>query len=155
MHIHHLKCFQRNIKCTDGCRYAVGSFGSLELSQRQCCLQVKISWLTSQDKNYRDGKNANGRLKSANSPSELSNKGCPLICIKDQTIPLWIFQQAGESGPNGQSVTVVSYDHTGHGHGHSTTKISGLTFTDLWIIFTELQIWRECQWMIQICQLLI
>ena len=74
------------------------------------------------NKNYGDGKNANGRLKSADSSSKLNNKGCPLIWIKDQTIPLWIFQQAGESGPNGQSVTVVSYDHTGHGHGPSTTK---------------------------------
>ena len=45
------KYFQRNIKYTDGCRYAVRSFGSLELSQRQCCLQGKISWLTSQNKN--------------------------------------------------------------------------------------------------------
>ena len=93
----------------------------LELSQRQCCLQGKIYWLTSQNNNYRDGKNADG-IKSANSASKLSNKRCPLICIKDQTIPLWIFQQAGESGPSGQSVTVVSYDHTGHGHGPSTTK---------------------------------
>ena len=106
----------------DGCRYAVRSFGSLELSQRQCCLQGKISFLTSQNKNYGDRKNASGRLKSANSSSKLSNKGCPLICIKDQTITLWIFQQAGESGPNFQSVTVVSYDHTRHGHGPSTTK---------------------------------
>ena len=79
---------------------AVRSFGSLQLSQ--CCLQGKISWLTSYSKNYAiygDGKNASGRLKSANSLSILSNKGCPLICIKDQTMPIWIFQQAGESGP--------------------------------------------------------
>ena len=60
--------------------------------------------------------------KSANSSSKLNNKRCPLICIKDQTIPLWIFQQAGESGQNRQSVTVVSYDHTGHGHGPNMTK---------------------------------
>ena len=116
------KYFQRNVKYRDGCRYAVRSFGSLELSQRQCCSQGKISWLTSQNKNYGDRKNASGRLKPANSSSELSNKGYPSICIKDQTIPLWIFQQAGESGPNCQSVTVVSYDHTGHGHWPGTTK---------------------------------
>ena len=49
------KYFQQNVKYTDGCRYAVmlavRSFGSLELSQRQCCQKGKISWLTSQNKN--------------------------------------------------------------------------------------------------------
>ena len=56
-----------------------------------------------------DGKNANGigRLKSVNSSSKLSNKGCPLICIKDQTMPIPIFQQVRELGPN---FKVVSYD---------------------------------------------
>ena len=79
-------------------------------------------------------KEDDGRLKSTKSSSELNNKGCPLICIKDQRIPLLIFQhgstgQAGESGPNGQSVTVVSYDHTGHGlMGLVRRKISRLTF---------------------------
>ena len=99
---------------------AVRSFGSLKLSQY--CLQGTISRLTSLNKNYGNGKNAYGRLKSANSSSKLSNKGCPLICIKDQTMPIWIFQQAGESGPNSQSVTVVSYDQTGHSHRPSMTK---------------------------------
>ena len=33
------KYFQQNVKYMDGCRYAVSSFGRLELSQRQCCLQ--------------------------------------------------------------------------------------------------------------------
>ena len=94
--------------------------------------------------------NANGGLKSANSSSKLNNKGCPLICIKGQTIPLWIFQQAGESGPNGQSVTVVNYDHTGHGHGPSTTKNFQAN-----VLKQELRIWGECQWKAQICQLLI
>ena len=97
---------------------AVRSFGSLKLSQ--CCLQGTIFWLTSLNKKYGDEKNANGRLKSANSSSKLSNKGCLVICIKDQTMPIWIFQQAGESGPNSQSVTIVSYDQTGH--RASTTK---------------------------------
>ena len=66
-------------------------------------------------------KEDDGRLKSTNSSSELNNKGCPLICRKDQTIPLCLYgssstaAQAGESGPNGHSVTVVKYDHTGHG----------------------------------------
>ena len=46
-------------------------------------------------RNYGDRKNANGRLKSANSSSKLSNKGCPLICIKDQTMPISIYQQVG------------------------------------------------------------
>ena len=46
-------------------------------------------------------KNADGnrRLKSANSSSKLSNKRCHLICIKDQTMPISIFQQVGESSP--------------------------------------------------------
>ena len=52
-------------------------------------------------------------MQIKDSLSKLSNKGCPLICIKDQTVPIWIFQ-AGESDPNGQSVTVVGYDQTGH-----------------------------------------
>ena len=48
-----------------------------------------------------------GRLKSTNSSSELNNKGCPLIYIKDQTIPLCLYgssstaEQAGEPGPGG------------------------------------------------------
>ena len=56
-----------------------------------------------------DGKNANGtgRLKSANSSSKLSNKGCQLICINDQTMPISIFQQVRELGPK---FKVVSYD---------------------------------------------
>ena len=65
----------------------VGGGGAMVTGQIDTCI-------TSQNKNYRDGKNANGRFKSANTPSKLNNKGCPLICIKDQTIPFWIFQQA-------------------------------------------------------------
>ena len=52
----------------------------------------------------------------------LVTKGFPLIYIKDQTMPIWIFQQAGESGPNGQSVTAVSYAYDQTGHRPSTTK---------------------------------
>ena len=74
---------------------AVRSFGSLKLCQ--CCLKGKIPGLTSYNKNYGDGMNASGRVKSTNSSSELSDKGCPLICIRDQTMPISIFQQAGES----------------------------------------------------------
>ena len=91
----------------------------LELSQRQCCCRKQELWRQKED---------DGRLKSTNSSSELNNKGCPLICIKDQTIPLCLYgssstaAQAGESGPNGQSVTVVKYDHTG---------------LDLWALYNE------------------
>ena len=57
--------------------------------------------------NNGDGNNANEILKSANSSSKLSNKGCPLICIKDQTMPIWIFLQAGESGPNNFNFNLI------------------------------------------------
>ena len=103
------------------------SFGSLELSQRQCCLQGKIFWLTSQNKNYGDGKNASGRLKSANSSSKLNNKGCPLICIKDQTILLWILQQAGESGSNGQALQLSAMTTLDMVMGPVRQKIPRLT----------------------------
>ena len=56
-----------------------------------------------------DGKNANGRLKSANSSSKLSNKACPLICMRDQTMPNSIFHKVREN--QDQSVKVVSYDY--------------------------------------------
>ena len=36
-------------------------------------------------------------LEDSNLP-KLSNKRCPLICIKDQTMPISIFQQVRESG---------------------------------------------------------
>ena len=85
----------------------------------------KFSWLISQTKNYGDRNNANRRLKSANSSSKLSNKGCPLICIKDQTIPLWIFQQAGESGPNLQLSAMTTLDMV---KGLVRRKISRLPF---------------------------
>ena len=55
------------------------SFGSLKLCQY--CLQGKISGLTSYNKNYGDRKSASRTVRSTNSSSELSNKGCTLICI--------------------------------------------------------------------------
>ena len=73
------------------------------------------------------------QIWAANSSSKLSNKGCPLICIKDQTMPVWNFQQAEESDQNGQSVTVIScaHDQTGITEidiGLVRGKISWLTF---------------------------
>ena len=103
----------------------------MQLGRLEDLNSVNVS-VVCRNKNYGDGKNANGRLKSSNSSSKLNNKGCPLICIKDQTIPLWIFQQEGKSGPNGRSVTVVSYDL-----GPSTTKNFQANF-----LKQELRIWR-------------
>ena len=37
-------------------------------------------------------------------------------------MPIWIFQQARESGPNGQSVRVVGYDETATEHRPNMTK---------------------------------
>ena len=123
---------------------AVRSFGILKFSQ--CCLQG--NFLANFLKQELLRAIGNERLKSANSSSKLSNKGCPLICIKDQTMP--IFQQAGGSGPNNQSITVVSYDQTGHRPTCSTTKKFQANFLE-----QELRVSRECQWKTQICQLLI
>ena len=59
-------------------------------------------------------KEGDGRLKSTNSSSELNNKGCPLICTKDQTVPLWILQYGSHKRENQAQMakvllTVVSY----------------------------------------------
>ena len=107
---------------------AVRLFGSLKLCQ--CRSQGKISWLTSYNKNYGDKKNASGRAKSTNSSSELSNKRSPLICIKDQTMPISIFQQAGESSPKSYSSCQLHLDlyQIDIGLGLVRRKISWLTF---------------------------
>ena len=104
---------------------AVRWFGILKLYQY--CSQGKFSWLTSYNKNY--GQNASGRVKSTNSSSELSNKRCPLICIKDETMPISIFQQAGESSPRRYSSCQLRLDwyQIDIGLGLVRGKISWLT----------------------------
>ena len=66
-------------------------------------------------------KEGDGRLKSTNSSSKLNNKGCPLICTKDQTLPLWILQHGSTSGrirPKWPKcylqLSAMFYDHAGH-----------------------------------------
>ena len=67
-------------------------------------------------------------LPNLHQSSELSNKKCPLICIKDQAMPISIFQQAGESSPKRYSCQLcLDWHQIDKGPGLVRGKISWLT----------------------------
>ena len=135
---------------------AVRSFGSLKLCQ--CCLQGNISWLTSENKNYalrrwKECQCHNGRVKSTNSSSELSNKGCPLILHKtsnNANIDLPAGERIRKKALQLSAMFRQASDRY-RPRARPSTRKNFLAN----VLKQELPIWRECQWKIQTCKLFI